>query len=259
MLQANPGLTPSLVKAILQYTAQPLPNLAVIQQGTGLLNVDGAVRVAKSLRSDIANFEGWRPPSRYRRSLPSSPSNVNGDAVRWSGIITAGGVHVVGGSALLEKYQGFYDANFVWVRRLIMRTTPVPFAGTSGLPRAFVQRYAPKTKVLTTGVKALDAAAGRMNVAHHTGGWFAPVSVLASAAQSQSTTLSQGMTLADGMTSGRWHDFGGQHASRRRNDACGWHDPGGRNDFSRWHDPGRRNRLRQWDDLGRRHDPGRRA
>ena len=43
MLQVNPGLTPPLVKAILQYTAQPLPNANLLQQGTGLLNIEGAV------------------------------------------------------------------------------------------------------------------------------------------------------------------------------------------------------------------------
>ena len=54
LLQANPGLTPPLVKAILQYTAQPLPGANLLQQGAGQLNVEGAVRLAKSLRTDIA-------------------------------------------------------------------------------------------------------------------------------------------------------------------------------------------------------------
>jgi serine protease AprX len=35
MLQANPGLTPPLVKAILQYTAQPLAGANLLQQGAG--------------------------------------------------------------------------------------------------------------------------------------------------------------------------------------------------------------------------------
>jgi serine protease AprX len=53
MLQANPGLTPPLVKAILQYTAQPLAGANLLQQGSGALNVEGAVRLAAALRSDI--------------------------------------------------------------------------------------------------------------------------------------------------------------------------------------------------------------
>ena len=55
MLQANPGLTPPLVKAILQYSAQALPGASLLQQGTGLLNVDGAVRLSRALRSDLAS------------------------------------------------------------------------------------------------------------------------------------------------------------------------------------------------------------
>ena len=51
MLQANPGLTPPLIKAILQYSAQPVPGANLLQQGAGLLNVDGAVTLAKSLRT----------------------------------------------------------------------------------------------------------------------------------------------------------------------------------------------------------------
>ena len=55
MLQANPGLTPPLIKAILQYSAQPIAGANLLEQGAGLLNVDGAVRLAKALRTDIAS------------------------------------------------------------------------------------------------------------------------------------------------------------------------------------------------------------
>jgi serine protease AprX len=55
MLDANPGLTPAMVKSILQFTAQPLPSLstmdpllAMLHQGAGCLNVDGAVRMAEA-------------------------------------------------------------------------------------------------------------------------------------------------------------------------------------------------------------------
>jgi serine protease AprX len=46
MLQANPNLTPNLVKAILQYTAQVYPGYNALQQGAGFLNTLGAVRLA---------------------------------------------------------------------------------------------------------------------------------------------------------------------------------------------------------------------
>src|SRR5207248_568653 len=47
MLQANPKLTPNLVKAILQYTAQEYPGYTSMRQGAGFLNTLGAVRLAQ--------------------------------------------------------------------------------------------------------------------------------------------------------------------------------------------------------------------
>ena len=47
MLQANPTLTPNLIKAILQYTAEPYPGYDALEQGAGFLNALGAVRLAK--------------------------------------------------------------------------------------------------------------------------------------------------------------------------------------------------------------------
>jgi serine protease AprX len=47
MLQANPSLTPNLIKAILQYTAQVYPGYKPLEQGAGFLNTLGAVRLAR--------------------------------------------------------------------------------------------------------------------------------------------------------------------------------------------------------------------
>ena len=47
MLQANSNLTPNLVKAILQYTAQTYPGYGPLEQGAGFLDVLSAVRLAK--------------------------------------------------------------------------------------------------------------------------------------------------------------------------------------------------------------------
>jgi hypothetical protein len=47
MLQANPALTPNLIKAILQYTAQTYPGYSPLRQGAGFLNTLGAVQLAK--------------------------------------------------------------------------------------------------------------------------------------------------------------------------------------------------------------------
>src|SRR5262249_7307355 len=47
MLQANPALTPNLVKAILQYTSQTYVNYDPLTQGAGFLNAKGAIEAAQ--------------------------------------------------------------------------------------------------------------------------------------------------------------------------------------------------------------------
>jgi len=47
MLQANPALTPNMVKAILQYTAETNAGYNALTQGAGFLNALGAVRLAQ--------------------------------------------------------------------------------------------------------------------------------------------------------------------------------------------------------------------
>jgi EAL domain-containing protein (putative c-di-GMP-specific phosphodiesterase class I) len=56
ILQANPKLTPNLVKMILMYTAQPLAGYNMFEQGAGQLNVEGAIRLAKLIRTDLSNL-----------------------------------------------------------------------------------------------------------------------------------------------------------------------------------------------------------
>jgi serine protease AprX len=50
MLQANPNLTPNLIKAIIEYTAQDM-GYDPLTQGAGFLNAKGAVDLARYLRS----------------------------------------------------------------------------------------------------------------------------------------------------------------------------------------------------------------
>ena len=59
MLQANPKLTPNLVKAIIQYTAQDY-SYDALTQGAGFLNIKGAVDLARFLKNPQA---GQRYPT----------------------------------------------------------------------------------------------------------------------------------------------------------------------------------------------------
>ena len=53
MFEANPTLTPNMIKSLLMYTAQQLHNFNMFEQGAGELNIDGAVRLAKLVRTTI--------------------------------------------------------------------------------------------------------------------------------------------------------------------------------------------------------------
>jgi hypothetical protein len=63
MLQANRGLTPNEVKAILQYTAQIYPGYDALTQGAGFLNSRGAVELARYLEDpgdrQYPATDGW--------------------------------------------------------------------------------------------------------------------------------------------------------------------------------------------------------
>jgi subtilisin family serine protease len=52
MMEANPRLTPNLVKAVLQYTAENRRQYDHFAEGAGFLNARGAVQLARSLAAD---------------------------------------------------------------------------------------------------------------------------------------------------------------------------------------------------------------
>ncbi|HEY9231687.1 MAG TPA: S8 family peptidase, partial [Blastocatellia bacterium] len=110
LLQKNPGLTPPLVKAILQYTAQQVANANLVQQGAGLLNVEGAARLAGVLRQDVAQAvsqgtihvgDSMLAPN---AAMPSPVSSIAGQSVSWGGYIFAGGSHLLAGQELFKCY-----------------------------------------------------------------------------------------------------------------------------------------------------------
>ena len=106
MLQANPNLTPNLVKAILQYTAQVYPGYNALTQGAGFLNTKGAVELARF-------FKTAQPGNRYLSSRQWSKSVLWGNHRIAKGVIkpnaTAWKLGVVWGA--LQEVQG---TNIVW-------------------------------------------------------------------------------------------------------------------------------------------------
>jgi subtilisin family serine protease len=73
MLQANPTLTPNLVKAILEYTAEARAGYDPLTQGAGFLNARGAVEAAEALAAGH-----------------TVTTSLRGDPTPWSGHIIWG-------------------------------------------------------------------------------------------------------------------------------------------------------------------------
>jgi serine protease AprX len=131
MLQANPALTPNLVKAILQYTAQVKPDVHPLRQGGGFLNTKGAVELARFFANASPGDRyprggGWSRKihwgSRRLASGAISPSgnawdlnivwgtarDTEGDNIVWGTVRDAEGDNIVWGTASTE------GDNIVW-------------------------------------------------------------------------------------------------------------------------------------------------
>lgn len=107
LLQANPNLTPNLVKAILMYTAQPIRGYNTLEQGAGSLNIDGAIRIARLIKPSASSLSNGS--SMLNGSLPSPQlSYIVGENCWWSqGVVTN---HCfLTGSNLMIYWQGVYS------------------------------------------------------------------------------------------------------------------------------------------------------
>jgi serine protease AprX len=105
LLQRNPNLTPNLVKAVLQYTAQSLSGFNNFEQGAGELNVEGSVRLAGEIRNDLTGLAIGDPLLTGIASAETT--TIAGHTFSWShGFMQKWGF--VYGTNLMLKYQGVY-------------------------------------------------------------------------------------------------------------------------------------------------------
>ena len=101
MLQANPALTPNLVKAILQFTAESRDGYNPLTQGAGFLNTRGAVELAQSLATS-ASVSAGPSPAASGIVTPAGPTVA--DTAPWS-------QHVIWGNHRISGGQLRADAN----------------------------------------------------------------------------------------------------------------------------------------------------
>ncbi len=109
MLQANPNLTPNMVKAILMYTAQPLAGFNQFEQGAGQINVEGAVRMAQLIRTDLAATTAVGSPL-LKSALPVPQTTIAGQTFTWSQGLILDHTYAAGAD-LFTKYQKIYGVS----------------------------------------------------------------------------------------------------------------------------------------------------
>ena len=108
LLQANPKLTPNMVKALLMYTAQPLRGFNMLEQGAGQVNVEGAFRVARLVRTDLSNSTPTGSPFLTTNTPPTPSTTIAGQTFTWSqGLIMK--YSYLKGTNLIMKYQPIYN------------------------------------------------------------------------------------------------------------------------------------------------------
>ncbi|MGE3403108.1 MAG: S8 family serine peptidase, partial [Vicinamibacterales bacterium] len=93
MLQANPVMTPNLVKATLQYTAEFRPQFHALEQGAGFVDARGAVTLAEYL-------------------LTGAPGSVYPSETTWSKTVIWGNLRVSGG--LLAPNANAWAWDVLW-------------------------------------------------------------------------------------------------------------------------------------------------
>lgn len=114
MLQANPSLTPNLVKAVLEFTAEARTQYDGLTEGAGFLNARGAVELAQKLASGTPELDSHVPqadPTPWSRHVIWGNRLVGGDALgagAWAADVTWG-------AGAVDTPSGAPDpVNLVW-------------------------------------------------------------------------------------------------------------------------------------------------
>jgi serine protease AprX len=113
VLDANRGLTPNAVKAILEYTAIRLPDADLLTQGAGEINAAGAVALAGAIDTRT-RLNSW-----WLESGVSESTTIGGTAYPWSEIIIWDN-KVFGGDFIYYK-NIIWGSNIVWGTRVKVR------------------------------------------------------------------------------------------------------------------------------------------
>ena len=120
--QADP--TPNTIKAILQYTALPMPGYDRLTQGAGTLNAVGAIELAEKIDPDVPSGRYWLTESLSGATTVDGVTYewahavIWGNAVIWGSTLdtnrTAWSQAVIWGSAVIWGNAVIWGSNVVW-------------------------------------------------------------------------------------------------------------------------------------------------
>jgi serine protease AprX len=187
LLEANPTLTPNLVKAILMYTAQPLAGYNLLEQGTGELNIEGAVRLAKLVRTNLNAQTPLGSPLLTVNTPPAPVTTIASTTFVWAqGII--GDYSYMTGIDLITKYQ-FIFAQGHMLANGIMLSNGIMLANTTQVTNGVLVG----DTILTSNGYSLGSGSAFLNTALLLGnGTLLP----------EGHMLSNGVMLSDGQVLG---------------------------------------------------------
>ena len=106
MLQANPSLTPNVIKVLMMYSAQPLAGFNMFDQGAGQLNVAGAVQLARLVHTDLSSLGNVGSPLLVG-TPPAAETTIGNHTFSWSRGIILNYTYATGVD-LVNKYQLVY-------------------------------------------------------------------------------------------------------------------------------------------------------
>lgn len=207
MLQANPGLTPPLVKAIMQYTAQPLAQDNLVQQGAGQVNALGTVQLAAALIPDIAarvaktKLKAGDSILAAGRSLPAPASTFEGATIPWSRFAFMGGARVLAGNDLFAKFQPIYDPTLTWVGQRVRQVAVDYYDKDDTYVSGFIEGET-KGKTLTlvtSGVVDVTPKLGLSSLLQHTGMFTPSQRIPDDLPQGSAAPLATGIVVSGGV------------------------------------------------------------
>ena len=106
------SVPPNAIKAMLHYSALPLPDNDVLTQGAGGLNGDGALALAASLDPNVAEGEWWLV------NPVSESSSIAGEELLWSQRLVWGDRLVWGNNEVYTNEEA-WALRIVWGDRLV--------------------------------------------------------------------------------------------------------------------------------------------